>query len=248
MATSPVKTRRSAHESCLAVLLLDRPEQPARLVEARVVGPAVERGEALRALPAAAAAVSDAVRARGVPAHPDEERPVVAVVGRPPLLRRRHQLDEVAPERLDVEALERLGVVEVLVQRVGERRVPVQNAAGRADSATSPGSCAADPSLASGLGIAGFSLSLTLSVTSLLSSSLRGALRAAAPVDDLGLVDLVAEVVGGRQAWRRADRAVDVDHPRRRLGRSDGGGCPRPGPRSEPATRPAGCAGGGPSR
>ena len=32
-----------------AVLLLDRPEQPARLVEARVVGPAVEGGEALGA-------------------------------------------------------------------------------------------------------------------------------------------------------------------------------------------------------
>src|SRR5207244_3646331 len=37
-----------------AVLLLDRPEQAARLVEARVVGPAVEGGEALRAFAAAA--------------------------------------------------------------------------------------------------------------------------------------------------------------------------------------------------
>src|SRR5215207_10468357 len=35
-----------------AVLLLDRPEQPARLVEVRVVGPAVEGGKALRALAA----------------------------------------------------------------------------------------------------------------------------------------------------------------------------------------------------
>ena len=58
----------------LAVLLLDRPQQPAGLVEVDVVGPAVERGEALGAGAAAAAAVGDAVRAGGVPGHPDEER------------------------------------------------------------------------------------------------------------------------------------------------------------------------------
>src|SRR5215207_2990605 len=71
-----------------AVLLLDRPEQPARLVQADVVGPAVEGGKALSAAAATAAAVGDAVRARGMPTHPDEERPIVAVVGRPPVLRR----------------------------------------------------------------------------------------------------------------------------------------------------------------
>src|SRR5206468_1039016 len=68
-----------------AVLLLDRPEQPARLVEGRVVGPTVEGGEALRALAATAATIGDSVRACGVPRHPDEERAVVAVVGRPPV-------------------------------------------------------------------------------------------------------------------------------------------------------------------
>ena len=41
----------------------------------------------------------------------------------------------------------------------------------------------------------------------------RDTVGAAAPVDDLGLVDLVARVVGGRQARGVADRAVDVDHP-----------------------------------
>ena len=40
-----------------AVLLLDRPEQPARLVQVRVVGPAVEGREALLAGAGAAAAV-----------------------------------------------------------------------------------------------------------------------------------------------------------------------------------------------
>ena len=46
-----------------AVLLLDRPEQPAGLVEAGVVGPTVEGGEALSAAAAAAPAIGDAVRA-----------------------------------------------------------------------------------------------------------------------------------------------------------------------------------------
>ena len=70
----------------LAVFLLDRPQQPARLVEVDVVGPAVERREALRAVGGAAAAVTDAVGAGAVPRHPDEQPPVVAEVGRPPLL------------------------------------------------------------------------------------------------------------------------------------------------------------------
>ena len=38
------------------------------------------------------------------------------------------------------------------------------------------------------------------------------AIRTAAPVGDLGLVDLVALVVGRRETGRGADRAVDVDH------------------------------------
>src|SRR6185436_6294635 len=99
----------------LAVLLLDRPQQSPRPVEVRVVGPAVERGEALGARAAAAPAVADSVLAGSVPAHPDEERAVVAVVGRTPVLRGRHELDEVLPQRLDVESLERLAVVEVIV-------------------------------------------------------------------------------------------------------------------------------------
>src|SRR5512142_1867749 len=46
----------------------------------------------------AAAPVPDAVGARAVPRHADEERPVVAEVGRPPLLRVRHECVEVALE------------------------------------------------------------------------------------------------------------------------------------------------------
>src|SRR5690606_31461902 len=69
-----------------AVLLLDRPQQPAGLVEVAVVGPRIERGEALLAAVGATAAVGRAVGARGVPGHADEERAVMAVVRRPPRL------------------------------------------------------------------------------------------------------------------------------------------------------------------
>src|SRR5262249_14838524 len=64
----------------VAVLLLDRPEQPARLVEVCVARPTVEGRKALHAAAATAPAVGNAVRARGMPRHPDEERAVVAVV------------------------------------------------------------------------------------------------------------------------------------------------------------------------
>src|ERR671911_261654 len=110
-----------------AVLLLDRPEQPARLVEAYVLGPAVEGGEALTAVAATAPAVGDAVRAGGMPRHPDEETPVVAVIGRPPVLRRRHDLEDVALQRVEVEGFELFRIVEVLAHRIGSRRVLVEN-------------------------------------------------------------------------------------------------------------------------
>ena len=72
-----------------AVFLLDRPQQAPRLVEARVVGPAVERREALLAVAGAAAPVVDAIGAGAVPRHADEQRPVMAEVRRPPVLRSR---------------------------------------------------------------------------------------------------------------------------------------------------------------
>src|ERR1035437_364441 len=63
-----------------AVFLLDRPKQSARLVEVRIVRPRVERREALLAGAGAgaAAAIADAVRARAVPRHANEESTVVA--------------------------------------------------------------------------------------------------------------------------------------------------------------------------
>ena len=97
-ATLPASTSRSAQESVAAVLLLDRQQQAAGLVQVGVVRPAVERGEALRALAAATAAVGDAVGAGRVPRHADEQRAVVAPVGRPPVLRGAHDLGDVALE------------------------------------------------------------------------------------------------------------------------------------------------------
>ena len=110
-----------------SVLLLDRPEQAAGLVEVGVVGPAVERGETLGAVPGATPAVRDPVGAGGVPAHPDEQPSVVPEVGGPPVLRGGHHLDEVSLELLDVELLELLGVVEPGAQRVGRDRVLLED-------------------------------------------------------------------------------------------------------------------------
>ena len=102
-----------------AVLLLDRPQQPSRPVQVRVVRPAVEGREALGALPATTPTVGGPVGARGVPRHPDEQRAVVPVVGRPPLLGVGHDVHDIALELVHVEARERLGVVELLSQGTG---------------------------------------------------------------------------------------------------------------------------------
>ena len=111
----------------VAVLLLDRPEQAARLVEVGVVRPGIERREALVARAAAAAAVGDAIGARRVPGHADHQAAVVAPVGRPPVLAVGHQRLEVLLERLDVELLEFFAIVEVGAQRVGLGVVLVQD-------------------------------------------------------------------------------------------------------------------------
>ncbi len=110
-----------------AVLLLDRPEQPASLVQVGVVRPAVERREALLAGPGPAAAVARPVGARAVPCHPDHESAVVAVVGRPPVLRVGHERVEVPFDGRQVERLELLGVVELLAHRIAQGRVLVEN-------------------------------------------------------------------------------------------------------------------------
>jgi len=103
----------------VAVLALNRPEQAARLVEVDVVGPGVERREALVARAAAAASVGDAVGTRRVPCHADHQAAVVAPVRRPPVLRIRHQRLHVPLQRLDVQLLQLVTVVETRAQRIG---------------------------------------------------------------------------------------------------------------------------------
>ncbi len=110
-----------------AVFLLDRPQQPARLVEVGVVRPAIQRREALLTCAGAAAAIRDAVRARAVPRHADHQTAIVTEVGRPPLLRVGHQRMQVLDHGVEVEGLELLGVVERLAHRIGQGGVPVKN-------------------------------------------------------------------------------------------------------------------------
>ncbi|CAB4883602.1 unannotated protein [freshwater metagenome] len=102
----------------VAVLLLDRPQQPTRLVQVGVVRPTVQWRKALRALTPTASSVERAVGAGGVPAHTNEESAVVAVVGRPPIFRSGHHRDDVGFELVHVELLEFRFVVELFAERV----------------------------------------------------------------------------------------------------------------------------------
>ncbi len=109
------------------IFLLDRPQQDARLVEIGVVRPAVEGGETLLARAGAATTVTDAISAGGMPGHADEERAVMAKVRRPPILRGRHQREDVGLHRLQIEGLELLRIVVVLPHRIARRRVRMEH-------------------------------------------------------------------------------------------------------------------------
>ena len=102
----------------LAVLLLDRPEQASRLVKVGVVGPTVERGEALLSDAAAAATVADSVGAGRVPGHANEERTIVTVVRRPPVLRGGHHRFDVSFQRLNIKRSDRSCIVESCAHRI----------------------------------------------------------------------------------------------------------------------------------
>ncbi|MOA11789.1 hypothetical protein D3C78_1317450 [compost metagenome] len=62
-----------------------------------------------------------------MPRHADEQRPIMAVVRRPPVLRIGHQGMQILDHGIQVEALELRGVIEALTHRTGERRVLVQD-------------------------------------------------------------------------------------------------------------------------
>ena len=206
-----------------AVLLLHRPEQAARLVEARVVGPAVERREALHALAATAAAVGDAVGAGRVPGHADEQRSVVCRSRRATSPATSSSPASMSARSVvEVELRELRRVVEVDAERTRAAARCGAAPSGPAGRATSRGSNAGGGPSARGHRWRG-SRSRTrcppsLAVVWWMNQSRdeavrRDAVGAAAPVDDLGLVDLVARVVGRGEARNLADRTVDVDGP-----------------------------------
>src|SRR5690606_5088623 len=89
--------------------------------------PAVERLEALLAAVRAAAAVPGAIGAGGVPGHADEERAVMAVVGRPPGLRGGQDLADVRLDGVEVEGGEFLRIVVVGAIGVGPRLILSQS-------------------------------------------------------------------------------------------------------------------------
>jgi len=103
----------------VAVFALDRPQQTARLVQVDVVGPTVDRSEALIAGARAAAPIGDAIGAGGVPGHADHETAVMSPVGRPPVLAVGHQGVQVFLDGFEIERLDRFAIVEVRVQRIG---------------------------------------------------------------------------------------------------------------------------------
>ncbi len=111
----------------VAVFLLDRPQQATCLVEVDVVGPGVDRCEALVARAGAAAAIGDAVGAGGVPGHAHHQSAVMPPVRRPPVLAVRHQRMQVLLQRIDVELPEFFPVVEALAQRIGPGVVLMQD-------------------------------------------------------------------------------------------------------------------------
>src|ERR1043165_1791868 len=65
------------------VFLFDGPQEPARLVEVRVVGPTVEWRKTLLPAASSAAAIRDTVSAGAVPGEADEQATVMTKVGRP---------------------------------------------------------------------------------------------------------------------------------------------------------------------
>ena len=103
----------------VAVLLFDRPQQAARLVQVAVIRPGIQRRKAQITRACTAATVRDTVGAGGVPGHTDHQTAVVSPVRRPPGLAVGQQRVNVLLKRRDVELLDRLAVVEVGAQRVG---------------------------------------------------------------------------------------------------------------------------------
>src|SRR5262249_19673064 len=114
-ATLPARIIRSAQESFRPYFCLIGQSSRRALSRFALSGQLFRGGKAWVAGPRPAAAVADPVRSCAVPRHANQERPIVAIVGRPPLLRGRHQTMEVLDHAIQVEALELFRVIEPLV-------------------------------------------------------------------------------------------------------------------------------------
>ena len=110
-----------------AVFLLERPQQPPRLIEVAVVRPGVQRREALLARPRTATAIAGPVGAGRMPRHPDEERSVVAIIRRPPLLTGGHQRVDIGLQSRNIQLFELVGITEIRPHRVRQAGFLVQN-------------------------------------------------------------------------------------------------------------------------
>ena len=126
-ATLPARIIRSAQEILRPYFCLIGQSRRRALSRLPLSGQLLSGAKRCAPVPRAAATVGDAVGAGAVPRHADEERPVVAVVRGPPVLRIRHQGMEVLDHGIQVEALELLGVVERLAHGIGQRGVLVQD-------------------------------------------------------------------------------------------------------------------------
>ena len=125
-AQLPARIIRSAHEILLPYFCLIGQGACAPFRDCRYPA-GCERRRALRPGACAAAPVAGAVSACAVPRHADEEPPVVAEIGRPPVLRVGHQRVKILLQGLQVEFLELIGVVELPAHRVTHRRMLMEN-------------------------------------------------------------------------------------------------------------------------
>src|SRR5918911_1326310 len=119
MATLPAKTNRSAQEIFRPYFCLIGHSNRRALSRLAFSGQLLRGAKRCAPLPPPPRPAGETGVAPAWPGRAKEGGPLMAVVGRPPVLRARHQLDEVLLQRLEVERLELFRVVEVLAHRIG---------------------------------------------------------------------------------------------------------------------------------
>ena len=111
----------------VAILPLDGPKQAARLVEACIVRPGVQRRETDVARSATTAAILGPVGPGRVPGKPDHQTTIMAPVSRPPVLTVSHQCFHIGFDSLKIQAFDRLTMVVVRIHRVRAGTALVQD-------------------------------------------------------------------------------------------------------------------------